>query len=195
MTKENLVGKIKIRLLLISIIFLFTNFLVFSRGYDPSRHTNSIVFLEIESTVYGTTKREVATGFITCDDGHVLTSIPIAEGSKLGLIKGSIGSRQTDKWDLDVIDKNEGLGLFLFKFKDPPSSNFDPVKFGNAAELKTHDALYLLGFPLKEALIPEKGSFSSRNGAGGRWLADVGIDDGANGAPILNKNGEVVAVA
>ena len=166
------------------------------------KHFNSMVSLNIstKSPVNGAIKRETATGFIVCDDGHILTTahiIPTHENDEyIDLsITGSIGRSEGYQNKISSsIRVDPHSDLMLLRFKGLPPSGIKPVEFADPDEVDIGADLYSLGYPFNEDLTPKFGQLANKTSEEG-WATSLGFDPGDSGGPVFNDNDYVVAVA
>ena len=140
------------------------------------------------------------TGFIVSADGHLLTAAHVlfsdieSPGQK---VTRSIYAHARDfsaaKVLVDVVgapDRDLDLALLRLSIVSTeaiPCWNFD-------ANVVEGAPLLGLGYPGNQPLIPATGSFASRLGGQGRWLATLPAARGHSGSPIFEGQGGVVGM-
>lgn len=134
------------------------------------------------------------TGFALTNDGYVITNYHVTEGADSVYIQTRGGNYykanviafhpQTDLAVLKVQDKN-----FRFGKGDLPYT-FAPSKAALGARI------YTLGFPQDE-IVYNEGYISARNGYEGdsmQYRLEVAASAGQSGAPVVDNNGNVIAI-
>ncbi|MDH3347721.1 MAG: serine protease [Desulfobulbaceae bacterium] len=161
----------------------------------------AIVYIDIQVTdaENGGIDRQIGTGFIISEDGHLLTAHHIFNDwnkqtpsqKKKNIISGRVGGKTSnDKYPLDFVgDPETRADVVLLKLMNP-SKPFPslPLCFSNVPE--GSEAL-AYGFPLDQDLQPTPVTLGRRNALGGRYAADSNFTYGMSGGPVLNQDGVI----
>ncbi|MDH5392180.1 MAG: DegQ family serine endoprotease [Gammaproteobacteria bacterium] len=137
--------------------------------------------------------QSLGSGFIISNDGYILTNHHVIKGAdeiivrlhdKRSLVAKLIGSdRMTDVAVLKIDAKN-----------------LNPVKIGDASELKVGEWVLAIGSPygfdhsVTAGIVSAKGRSLPRDVYVPFIQTDVAINPGNSGGPLFNMNGEVVGV-
>ena len=133
------------------------------------------------------------TGFVVSKEGHIVTNHHVIEGcTEVKVHKGG------DVFKGKVIANDIINDLALIKSNFKPNVIF-PLSDKNPSLLED---IYVAGFPFGNAISSSvkvtKGVVSSESGFGNNYSniqIDAAIQQGNSGGPILDENGNVVAVA
>ena len=152
--------------------------------------------LVIENTINekgiktGTTS---GTAFFINNRGNLITNNHVVEGCKLSKIKYF-----NKEYDTNLISADKTLDLALLKAKLKPKSFISFSK----NEPKKRDLIIIAGYPLGEYLSDDlkinEGKISSLKGFennSNEITVDLAINPGNSGGPIVDENGQLVAVA
>ena len=145
------------------------------------------------------------TGFIVTDDGYVLTYLGTVEKSEI--VKVTIGE---EEYEADVVATDDFYDLALVKIDDPDAEGleFQPVVWGDSAELLRGDPIVVVGDPSgsidKTLTYGFVTNFRDLRLAGPHNFdgvlitaaieIDASITRGNYGGPVFNSKGEVVGV-
>jgi len=133
------------------------------------------------------------TAFFISSTGNLLTNNHVVEGCELSKI-----SYKNKDYDAKLIATDKTLDLALLKAEIRPKSFFNFSK----DEPKKLDRVYVAGYPigkkLSDDLKTSSGIVSSLKGFGdnsNEIQIDAPINPGNSGGPIINENGDLVAIA
>jgi len=153
-----------------------------------------LLFLILTSLLYAQTVKSTGTGFFVSENGVIVTSAHVIEGSSI--IKVKIADKE---YDARVIEKNVETDLAILKIDYNNTHHFKISDF-NAASLG--NKIYVLGFPLSNILGSDirltDGIISARSGINSNptfFQISAPVQPGNSGGPILNSNFEVIGVA
>lgn len=140
-------------------------------------------------------KNQVASGtaFFINNKGHLLTNNHVVEGCELSKI-----SFKNKDYDAKLIATDKTLDLALLKAKLKPKSFINFSKNGAKKLNKIYVAGYPLGKGLSDDLKISSGIVSSLKGFednSNEIQIDAPINPGNSGGPIINENGDLVAIA
>ena len=133
------------------------------------------------------------TAFFINSRGHLLTNNHVVQGCELSKI-----SYENKDYDARLIATDETLDLALLKVDIKPKSFFVFSK----DEVKKLNKVYVAGYPLGKGLSDDlkisSGIVSSLKGYqdnSNEIQIDAPINRGNSGGPIVNENGDLVAIA
>ena len=175
---------------------------VFNTGHKyseiqlPKRYTVRTVFT-CEENLNDTGEKESGassgTAFFINNRGHLLTNNHVVEGCKLSKI-----NYFNKEYDTSLISTDKTLDLALLKVDLEPR---DFISFSNK-EPKKRQLVIVAGYPLGQFLSDDlkinEGKVSSLKGFennSNEITVDLAINPGNSGGPIVNENGQLVAVA
>lgn len=133
------------------------------------------------------------TAFFVSGKGHLLTNNHVVEGCKLSKI-----SYLNKDYDTKLLATDKTLDLALLKAQIKPKSFFNFSKDGAKKLNKIYVAGYPLGKGLSDDLKISSGIVSSLKGFddnSNEIQIDAPINPGNSGGPIINENGDLVAIA
>ena len=180
---------------LVSIVKIDLNTLKVSRGLKSLGVFSSNFQCSSEYSVAqgGKTGGSSGTAFFVTNKGHLLTNNHVVEGCAISKI---IYDNKELNTDLISVDKT--LDLALLKANIKPKSY---IKFMRG-EPKKRQKIIIAGYPLGQGLSDDlkinDGRISSLKGFENNTneiTVDIAINPGNSGGPIVNENGELVAVA
>ncbi|MGN6567293.1 MAG: trypsin-like peptidase domain-containing protein [Flavipsychrobacter sp.] len=138
--------------------------------------------------------RYTGTGFALTNDGYLVTDYHVVDGADSVYIQNSEGhyfkasvKASDPKNDIAILKVQDSK--FRFGKTDVPYT-FAPTKSGLGARI------YTLGFP-EDEIIYNEGYISAKNGYEGdsmQYRLELPADPGQSGAPVLDKNGNVLAI-
>lgn len=130
------------------------------------------------------------SGFLVSTGGHVLTNAHVVAGSERVIV--ILGDEERDARVLRRDAVRDVALLQLEGFADAP-----PLELARTAP-REGDTLYVIGTPLDERLshTVTRGILSSVRELDGQrfYQTDAAINKGNSGGPVLNEQGEVVAI-
>ena len=133
------------------------------------------------------------TAFFVDNKGHLLTNNHVVEGCTLSKI-----SYKNKDYDTKLIATDKTLDLALLKAELKPKSFFIFSKDEAKKLIKVYVAGYPLGKGLSNDLKISSGIVSSLKGFednSNEIQIDAPINPGNSGGPIINENGDLVAIA
>lgn len=138
-------------------------------------------------------KRSLGSGFITSDDGYILTNYHVVDGADQIIV------RMNDRREFvaDVIGKDERSDIALIKID---AEGLPAVKIGDSKNLKVGEWVLAIGSPfgfdhsVTAGIVSAKG----RNLPSENYVpfiqTDVAINPGNSGGPLFSLDGEVVGI-
>ena len=133
------------------------------------------------------------TAFFINNKGHLLTNNHVVEGCSLSKI-----TYKNKDYDTKLIARDKTLDLALLKAEIKPKSFFSFSK----DEAKKLNKVYVAGYPLGKGLSDDlkisSGIVSSLKGFednSNEIQIDAPINPGNSGGPIINENGDLIAIA
>ena len=163
----------------------------------------AIVHITIEGErASGGKIKNSGSGFILNKNGYILTNshiVPDPEKFKYKslIVKGSIGSTDSHKFNLQIIKRDLQLDLALLRVPleyDEREENFNFVKIGDSNSVKSQDTVYVLGYPKDLPLSVTSGIISNTLAMNGWFQTNVALNPGNSGGPVFNKDDVVVAI-
>tara|TARA_A100001011_G_scaffold251269_1_gene259432 strand:- start:245 stop:1384 length:1140 start_codon:yes stop_codon:yes gene_type:complete len=133
------------------------------------------------------------TAFFINNKGNLLTNSHVVEGCSLSKI-----SYKNKDYDAKLIATDKTLDLALLKAEIKPKSFFTFSKNGAKKLNKVYVAGYPLGKGLSDDLKISSGIVSSLKGFednSNEIQIDAPINPGNSGGPIINENGDLIAIA
>ena len=133
------------------------------------------------------------TAFFVSKKGHLLTNNHVVEGCTLSKI-----IYLNKEYDTELLATDKTLDLALLKAKLKPKSIFNFSKDGAKKLNKIYVAGYPLGKGLSDDLKISSGIVSSLKGFmdnSNEIQIDAPINPGNSGGPIINENGDLIAIA
>ena len=133
------------------------------------------------------------TAFFVSNRGHLLTNNHVVEGCSISKI-----TYQNKDYDTKLLATDKTLDLALLKAEVRPKSFFN---FSND-DVKKLNKVYVAGYPLGKGLSDDlkisSGIVSSLKGFednSNEIQIDAPINPGNSGGPIINENGDLIAIA
>ena len=154
-------------------------------------------FIVCENTTANSDKEENSgfsgTAFFVSNSGHLLTNNHVVEGCSVSKI-----TYLNNEYDAKLLATDKTLDLALLKTEINPKSYFNFSKEGASKLNKIYVAGYPLGKGLSDDLKITSGIVSSLKGFddnSNEIQIDAPINPGNSGGPIINENGDLVAIA
>ena len=140
-----------------------------------------------------TARGSSGTAFFVSNRGHLLTNNHVVEGCSISKI-----TYKNNDYDTKLIATDKSLDLALLKAELRPKSFFNFSK----NEVKKLNKVYVAGYPLGKGLSDDlkisSGIVSSLKGFqdnSNEIQIDAPINPGNSGGPIINENGDLIAIA
>ncbi len=130
------------------------------------------------------------TGCIVRADGLILTGTHVVEGAKDIEVKTADGKVYHAQIAAKMGKKRD---LALLKIK--PQTRLKTIEFGNSDEVRVGQKVLAIGNPFGFAGTLTSGIVSRIDYAKNRIQTDAAINPGCSGGPLLNSNGEVIAIS
>ncbi len=141
----------------------------------------------------GEPKSSSGTAFFISKKGHLLTNNHVVEGCKISKI-----TYKNKDYDTKLLAIDQTLDLALLKADIKPSSYFT----FSSKDIKKLNKVYVAGYPLGKGLSDDlkisSGIVSSLKGYkdnSNEIQIDAPINSGNSGGPIINENGDLIAIA
>ena len=146
----------------------------------------------------------LGTGFVYDDQGHIITNFHVVDGATELEVDFPSGYKTTGK----VIGTDTDSDIAVIKV-DAPKEELHPIKLGNSDQMKVGQTVVAIGNPfglnstMTMGIISALGrtlesEHQSPDGslytAGDLIQTDAAINPGNSGGPLLNLNGEVIAI-
>ena len=141
----------------------------------------------------GTSGSSSGTAFFVSKKGHLLTNNHVVDGCKISKI-----TYLNKDYEAKLLATDKNLDLALLKVKVKPKSFFNFSKTGAKKLNKIYVAGYPLGKGLSDDLKISSGIVSSLKGFednSNEIQIDAPINPGNSGGPIINENGDLIAIA
>jgi serine protease Do len=153
----------------------------------------------------GEAQNGIGSGLIIHPDGYILTSAHVIEGA--GVITISVFSEHgyPEKFQAELVGEDERTDFALLKIDAP--RKLPVLKLASASRVEVGDFVVVIGNPFGLAHSVTAGVVSAKgrtdvtpNGRDGTcdfdyMQVDASINPGNSGGPVLDVNGDVVAIA
>jgi S1-C subfamily serine protease len=139
------------------------------------------------------------SGFVTDDEGHVLTNNHVIEGASKVTVK--LGDSE-ETYDAEVVGADPGTDVALLEV-DAPQSAFHPLTLGRSSEAEVGDPVVAIGNPFGLDRTVTSGIVSAlqRNIEAPNGFSishviqtDAAINPGNSGGPLINAEGAVIGI-
>lgn len=161
-------------------------------GEQPdSLKTEDIVKIASPATVFVMTSVGTGSGFIIKDDGKIVTTYHVIEGSSWVSVRLADG-RTFDVSSIYYYDKNRDIAILNID-----GNNLPTVKLGNSDAILAGQNIVVIGSPLGLEATVTKGIISNpdlQQAEQASILIDAAVSPGNSGGPLLNDRAEVVGV-
>jgi putative serine protease PepD len=138
------------------------------------------------------------SGFIVDKKGHIVTSFHVVRGSSLLEVTLADGSR----WEASLVGSSPRSDLAVIKIEAPPEQ-LEPLEIGSSKTLRVGQKVLAVGNPFGLGQTLTTGTVSSV----GRDVrisddvvirnviqADVAVNPGNSGGPLINSDGKVIGI-
>lgn len=155
-------------------------------------------------------QQSAGTGFIISDDGYVMTNRHvIPDGSKKVSLTTSDGTVLDDVSVVGRTADSDPLDLGFLKINDKKGKNLPAVKIGDSSKMQVGNSVIAIGNALGQfqntvtsGILSGYGRSVQASDQGGGvsenlqnlFQTDAAINQGNSGGPLVNVNGEVIAV-
>lgn len=141
------------------------------------------------------------SGFVTTDDGYVVTNFHVVEGevtvSVTIYLRSKNGFDVRTVRDVKVVAINPHIDLALIKMEPPEDIELKYVPIGDSEKVKAGDAVYAIGTPIGLERSVSSGIISVTNRSYGgipHFQITAAINPGNSGGPLFNLRSEVIGV-
>lgn len=179
-------------------------FLKFIIQKQQSKEANESFFLKLyptASNTLGSVKKGTATAFAITQDGYLVTSQHVVDGSnsfKVILNNDNILS----SYDVSLVLEDRNNDLAILKINDSKFQNLNPIPITIKPSLaEVGEDVYVLGYPLSTTMGNElkvtDGIISSNTGFQGditSYQVSAPIQPGNSGGPLLDKKGYLIGI-
>ena len=134
-----------------------------------------------------------ATGFLIDGNGYIVTNAHVINNAKNLVVENKKG----DQYYTTAVYVNKITDLAILKITD---SSFKKINFlpysikKSSADLG--EQIFTLGYP-REEIVYGEGYLSAKSGYSGdttSYQVSISVNPGNSGGPVINKNGEVIAI-
>lgn len=156
-----------------------------------------------ESDEVSTPQKALGSGFIIHPDGFILTSFHVIDDAIDIKVAVNEGPDRSEVYSAKVVGRDEQTDVALLKIE--PRTKLPVLPLGNTLDVDVADWVVVIGSPFGMANSVTVGvvSYKGRTGiapngkdGGSDYLqTDASINPGNSGGPVLNLNGEVIAIA
>lgn len=133
------------------------------------------------------------TGFIIDAKGYLVTNNHVIEGAKNVAVQNSNGKEFYAK----VVYTDAVTDIAILKITDEDFNPLPSIPYSfNRKQADLAESIYTMGFP-REEIVYGQGYLSSRTGFNGDTLScqiDIPANRGNSGSPVINSNGEIIAI-
>jgi hypothetical protein len=156
-------------------------------------NTPAIVYIQVRNADGKIS--DSGTGFIVSSDGYVVTVAHLKADKELNTgqtVTAVIGARSGTALPLTLIEVFESTDVALWKLPQSPSCRHSVML--TTKTVSASDDVITLGFPDDEGLTPSFFKISNLTSTHGFYKADGFLQPGDSGAPVFNKQGQVIAI-
>lgn len=152
---------------------------------------SGIIESEIEGVVSIKTDGGQGTGFITTNDGYVVTNAHVLSGATYA----NVYTYNSEKHSAVLIGYNAVLDIAVLKI----SGAFNALDFGDSDETKIGEKVIAIGNPLGLSFTATEGIISAidrkgTNGYNAYFQTDAALNPGNSGGPLINTDGKVIGI-
>lgn len=181
----------------ILLIFSFTIFNTFPAfAFSSDELTNINVYEKINPAIVAINADlndgfSAGTGCVVREDGIILTGSHVIDGAKDIDVTTSKGKVYKAAILISKLGRNRDLALL----KIEPKEQLKTVTFGDSDKVKVGQKILAIGNPFGFAGTLTSGIVSRIDYAKGRIQTDAAINPGCSGGPLVNSEGEVIAIS
>ena len=134
-----------------------------------------------------------ATGFLIDGNGYLVTNAHVINDA-MNLV---VENKKGDQFTAIPVYVNKGTDLAILKVTDSSFKKINVLPYSipkASAELGAQ--IFTLGYP-REEIVYGEGYLSAKSGYSGdtaSYQISISVNPGNSGGPVLNKNGEVIAI-
>ena len=134
-----------------------------------------------------------ATGFLIDGNGYLATNAHVINNAKNLIVE----NRKGDQFMAIPVYVNKINDLAILKVTDTAFRKINVLPYSipkSSAELGTQ--IFTLGYP-REVIVYGEGYLSAKSGYSGdttSYQVSISVNPGNSGGPVINKNGEVIAI-
>jgi serine protease Do len=177
-------------------LLLFLMFVCLPAGaYEADELVNISVYEKISPAIVAIDAQvpegfSAGTGCIIKSNGLILTGSHVVDGAKEIEIKTHNGHI----YKANVVAK-AGKHKDLAILKINPKKELQTIEFGNSEEVKVGQKVLAIGNPFGFSGTLTQGIVSRIDYTKGRIQTDASINPGCSGGPLLNSQGQVIAIS
>jgi RNA-directed DNA polymerase len=139
-----------------------------------------------------------STAFLLDEIG--LVTCAHATGSHLAVYKRHEANLPPEKYDVEVVRRNEDLDIAILRFAGKDPLGLQPLKTGTPGGADRQVDIYVVGFPAYApgqsiSRIPGVITTTRKYCGEDRFSVNATIRQGNSGGPVLNSKGEVIGIA
>ncbi|MBI5357351.1 trypsin-like peptidase domain-containing protein [Candidatus Saccharibacteria bacterium] len=185
-----------------------------AREVGPGVVSVNVTSQSTVSTFFGpqsTTQESAGTGFIVSEDGVIVTNRHVIPKSVENVsITLSDGTELTDIEVIGRTAEGDPLDIAFLKIKDKKGKDLQPVKIGDSTKTEVGDRVIAIGNALgqfqntvtsgiisgygRNVQAGDSSSSQSVEALQNLFQTDAAINEGNSGGPLVNMQGEVIAV-
>lgn len=182
-----------------------------AKNVGPSVVSINVESDEVTDTFFGPqniTQESAGTGFIISRDGYVVTNRHvIPKNAKKVSVTLSNGDTLNDVKVIGRTASNDPLDVAVLKIENSNGNDLTPVDLGDSGDIRVGDSVVAIGNALGQlqntvtsGIISgygrdvTAGTQSDQENLANLLQTDAAINEGNSGGPLVNSNGEVVAI-
>ncbi|MDO6432473.1 serine protease [Flavitalea sp. BT771] len=162
---------------------------------QESRLNKVAIKLDSNNTVIAETSRAIfttgGTGFLIDARGYLVTNSHVVKGTGRIEVQNSLG-----EYKARLVYRNDTTDLAVLKIEDS-TFKASPIPYGiSKTGMELGEEIFTMGYPRNE-IVYGKGYMSAKTGYDGDTVTcqiTVPANPGNSGAPVLNKDGDVVGI-
>ena len=181
-------------------LFILFSFLfvlpVYSQTFQSDEMINIMVYEKISPAIVAIDANlddgfSAGTGCIIRSDGVILTGSHVIDGAK----DIDVTTSQGKVYKAKVISSKMGTNKDLAILKIEPNQQLKTVNLGNSEDVKVGQKVLAIGNPFGFSGTLTSGIVSRIDYTKGRIQTDAAINPGCSGGPLVNSEGEVIAIS